>query len=329
MKNKLMVLMILIGLVAIPGILAEPGKEKYDIAITDYCYYEWTDYWGTSGIAVNVTYANKGNAPIPYPRLDTFQNDAVFTIEKYGDLVHGSAIRFAPLEPGEEFTQTGFFFPFYAYYLGSDRGQLITGRFYVDMPNEIDETDENNNFVQFDLFVEPGAYKKCKSKIDDSIIPPITTNDTVTPTTPTNATINRGGNFHSNLLIEMNIGHYKYINSWKYDEQYGTRNIANYLRHEKPTKKSYNSAEVIVFDDETKVGEYVKTKIKNAAQANYKVRQTGNVYFFSNPQNKHFIWQHGNYAIVVSAYEDVTPWEIMRSYLGKYPAQDLTGNIYK
>jgi len=136
-----------------------------------------------------------------------------------------------------------------------------------------------------------------------------------------NETVMGTNNFHSDLLIEKDIGKYRYVGSRSYDEIYGTRNVADYIRNENPAKNSYNSAEVIVFDNNTKAREYVITKLKTAVKAGYKIRQINGVIFFSNPQYKHFIWQHENYAIVVSAYEDVTPRELMSAYLEMYPAQ--------
>ena len=78
MKTKNMLFMVLgfvVVIMALPAAMAaEPPEVSYnDIAIVDYCHYEYTDFGGNEGIAVNVTIENKGNLPIIYPRIDTFQ----------------------------------------------------------------------------------------------------------------------------------------------------------------------------------------------------------------------------------------------------------------
>ena len=185
MKNmKLIITASILFLMVLPSLFAAKD-ERTDISIEKYCYFEMTDAGGNPGIGVNATFKNRGNTPIFRPRWDSFQNDKAFPIEQYEFLIHSSAWYDMTLEPGQKITDFVAFFPFYAYYPGSDRGQLVDVRVYADFPNELNESNEHNNFVHLNIFVEPGLRQKCSHGVRNNLrhIRNISQNKTIEPAT--------------------------------------------------------------------------------------------------------------------------------------------------
>jgi len=330
------ILAFIVVLAVMPGALA----EKLDIAITDVCYFEKTDQWGTKGIIVPFVLENKGDVPIVNPRVDFFLNDGMFPEDKYpkgfhtGYTIYGLDYYKRIFQPGEVMYEENatFFFAYYAYYPNDlYRGSKIKGRIVADWLNELNESDETNNEVEFSITLNETNFRKCNL---NSATPPAINlpNDTVsnstvevneTPVTPipSNDTINNTtdlANASYAELIEKDIRMYRYLSSSKHSQSYGTVYTAYYARD--THRKSEAAANVVVFENEKQAVKYLSDKIKNSESSDYE-RGRG-VYFLRNPSDSTFIWVHGNYAVSVSGYGKNLPEQIFRAYLEKYP-----GNI--
>jgi len=297
-KNILFIVLgFVVVIMALPNVFALSLPVTVDIELKQMYMCEHTDPWGNKGVIVPFTIKNNGNIEIEYPRVDFFV-----------DGFHEGLIQYTSLTllPGGEFSDiNGIFFQYDGYHIN----KTFNVKYVVDWENKLNEGDEKNNEKEAKVFVKEGLYVECN---DLNLTPPIniTTNDTINDTK----------DFHSRLLIEHDIGNYKYVNSQRHNEDYGTRVQANYERG-----KNYAAAAVIAFKNNEKAREYLKTKIKNANELGYDVKfvNKNGVHLIRGKNENTFIWVHGTYAISVSEYSNETPWALLLAYLKKYPSEPI------